>query len=270
MDFPANPVEKPGYQLEFQSDFQGDALDTTQWLPYYLPHWSSRERTAARCSLAGGRLRLHIDRDQPPWCPAYDGQVRVSALQTGCFAGPLGSPLGQHRFRPGLTVAEAQPVVQLYTPRYGYFETRLKAVPLPGYMVALWMIGFEDRPEHSAEICICEIFGRDMAPTAARVGYGLHPFGDPMIQDEFYHDTLPIDTAGFHIYAAEWTPGGVTFSVDNVPIRTIAQSPDYPMQFMLTLYELPDQLGPEAGRAPWPRVCEVDYVRGYRPAAQPG
>lgn len=29
-------------------------------------------------------------------------------------------------------------------------------------MAALWMMGFEDRPERSAEICVCEIF-RDVA-----------------------------------------------------------------------------------------------------------
>jgi hypothetical protein len=29
--------------------------------------------------------------------------------------------------------------------------------PIPGYMVALWMIGFEERPEQSAEICICGV-----------------------------------------------------------------------------------------------------------------
>jgi hypothetical protein len=45
------------------------------------------------------------------------------------------------------------------------------------------MIGHEDEPEHSAEICICEIFGRDVAAEGAMVvGMGLHPFGDPRIR----------------------------------------------------------------------------------------
>jgi hypothetical protein len=37
-------------------------------------------------------------------------------------------------------------------------------------MVAFWMIGFEDAPERSAEICICEIFGRDVQRDDAVVG----------------------------------------------------------------------------------------------------
>jgi hypothetical protein len=40
-DFPANPLEKPGYTLEFHDEFDGTELDPEKWLPYYLPHWSS-------------------------------------------------------------------------------------------------------------------------------------------------------------------------------------------------------------------------------------
>jgi len=264
VDCPPNPSEKPGYSLEFREDFQDTTLDLTRWLPFYLPHWSSRSRSAARYSLPGGCLRLQIEADQQPWSPEYDGGIRVSSLQTGCFSGPVGSPVGQHHFRPGLLVKEEQPPSQLYTPRYGYFETRLKAVPLPGYLVTLWMIGFEDRPEHSAEICICEIFGHEMAGGSARIGYGLHPFGDPHIQDAFYRDSFPINAASYHIYAVEWTPARVDFYIDNVKTRTIGQSPDYPMQFMLGLYEIPDYLIRTAEKPAWPVTAEVDYVRGYR------
>lgn len=266
-DFPPNPLEKPGYSLEFGEDFQGASLDLNRWLPYYLPHWSSRSRSAARYSLPGNCLRLHIEAGQQPWSPEYDGGIRVSSLQTGCFSGPVGSPVGQHHFRPGLLVSEAQPATRLYTPRYGYFETRLRAVPIPGYLVTLWMIGFEDRLEHSAEICICEIFGHEMTEQSARIGYGLHPFGDPWIRDEFYRDAMPIHAAGYHIYAVEWTPAQVAFFIDNVKTKTLYQSPDYPMQFMLGLYEIPDHLRPEVQRAAWPVTAEVDYFRGYRPAA---
>lgn len=264
MDFPANPPEKPGYHLEFAEDFQATTLNTDRWLPYYLPQWSSRKQAAARYSLPGDRLQLHLEVDQPPWSPEYDGDIRVSALQTGCYSGPVGSAVGQHPFRPGLVVKEAQPAAKLYTPLYGYFETRLKALPIPGYMVALWLIGFEEKPKQSAEICICEIFGRDMTAVSAKIGYGLHPFNDPTITDEFYHDTVAINAADYHIYAAEWTPTEVTFFVDNVKMRTIPQSPTYPMQFMLTFYEIPDELTPQARKTPWPKTVEVDYVRGYR------
>jgi hypothetical protein len=262
--FPPNRIEKPGYQLEFQDDFRGEVLDTGKWLPYYLPHWSNREVAAARYSLGETGLQLLIDKDQQPWCPEYDGAVRVSSLQTGCTSGPVGSSTGQHRFRPGLIVREQQPTRKLYTPQYGYFETRLKASPIPGTMVALWMIGFEERPEQSAEICICEIFGSQMTGGSAVVGYGIHPFHDPALSDEFYQDRVDFNAADFHIYAAEWTPNQVDFYADNARVRTIRQSPNYPMQFMLGFYEIPDQLEARSENAPWPRSAEVDYLRCYR------
>jgi hypothetical protein len=267
VDLPPNPIDKPGYRLEFSDGFRDATLDTSKWLTFYLPQWSSRRLAAARYSLHGSGLRLLIEKDQQPWCPEHDGAVRVSSLQTGCFSGPLGSPIGQHRFNPRLTVTEWQPTTKLYTPQYGYFETRLKAVTIPGYMVALWMIGFEESPEQSAEICICEIFGSQVAGGTATVGYGIHPFNDPAITDEFYHDLVDINAGNYHIYAAEWTPTQVEFFIDNVRIRTVLQSPNYPMQFMLGIYEIPDQLNGQSSREPWPKVMEVDYVRGYQPIA---
>jgi len=53
----------------------------------------------------------------------------------------------------------------------------------PRAMVALWMIGLEDEPERSSEICVAEIFGRTVGPDSARIGMGVHPFGDPAIAD---------------------------------------------------------------------------------------
>jgi hypothetical protein len=251
------------YELELDETFDGDRLDTNRWLPYYLPHWSSRKRAAARYELGDGELRLLIEADQQPWCPELDGDVRVSSLQTGEFAGPLGSSTGQHRFNPAAVVREPQPNVRLYTPQYGRIELRAKAVNEPRAMVALWMIGYEDEPRRSAEICVCEIFGRDVAADRVAVGVGVHPFGDPEIVDDFSRETIEIDARHFHVYAAEWTPGGVTFFVDGDRLKHVDQSPAYPMQLMLGIYELPPTDG-HARSPTYPLVFAVDYVRGYR------
>jgi hypothetical protein len=251
------------YELEFEDTFEGDALDLDRWLPYYLPHWSSRDRAAARYAFGGGGLRLLIEAEQEPWCPEFDGDVRVSSLQTGVFAGPVGSAIGQHRFNPEAVVREAQPNVRLYTPQYGRIELRAKASDDPRTMVALWMIGYEDEPNRSAEICICEIFGRDVGRDQAVIGVGVHPFGDPRIVDEFSRESLPIDARDFHVYAAEWTPDRVVFLVDGAVVKTVEQSPAYPMQLMVNIYEFPPAEGDERS-GPYPKKFVVDYVRGYR------
>lgn len=260
-DFPASPLEKPGYRLEWHDEFEGPELDITKWFPYYLPHWSSRERSTPQYVFRNGMLVLQITEDQQPWCPEFDGDVKASCLQTGQFSGPPGIGLGQLQFREGLVVREAQTNVRLYTPRYGYFECRARATRSAGNHVALWMIGYEDTPEKSGEVNMFEIFGKDIGDTSAKVGYGIYARKDPNLTDEFCVDTLGIDATKFHVYAHEWTPTHIDFFVDHQRIRRIHQSPAYPMQFMLSIYELPG--AQEAGS--YPKEFVVDYVRGYQP-----
>jgi Glycosyl hydrolases family 16 len=256
-----NPVTKDGYELVFEDTFDGPVLDAARWLPYHLPQWSSRPQAAARYTLADGALRLRIDADQQPWCPEFDGDVRVSSLQTGVFSGPLRSTVGQHRFNPAAVVREAQQATRLFTPRYGVIELRARALDDPRVMVALWMIGFEDQPERSAEICICEIFGRDVRPDGALVGMGVHPFRDHRLVDDFEKVDLNLDVRQFHVYTAEWTPEYVAFFVDGQRVKLVGQSPSYPMQLMLGIYEFRGGTGDT-----YPKEFVVDYVRGYQRA----
>ena len=259
-----------GYELVFEDTFDGDGLDEARWLPYYLPQWSSREAAAARYRLGDGVLRLVIEADQQPWCPEFDGETRVSSLQTGVFAGPVGSAVGQSQFKPGLVVRQAQDAASLYTPQYGLFELRAKAIDDPRCMVALWMIGYEDQPDRSAEICICEIFGRNVTAGGVGVGMGVRPFGDPRIRDEFSVEAIAIDAREFHLYAAEWTPDQVAFFVDHRLVKTVEQSPGYPMQLMLGIYEFPDDGQAPQPPHPYPKQFVVDHVRGYRPQSGGG
>jgi hypothetical protein len=217
------------------------------WLPHYLPHWSSRERAAARYAFEEDRLRLLIEADQEPWCPEYDGDVRVSAFQTGTLD-------GQHRFRAGLFVREPQAAAPLHLVHRGRVEIGARANDDPDAMCAVWLIGWEDVPERSAEICVCEIFGRDVDAERTLVGMGVHPFGDPSIVDEFEQVELSIDAREYHVYAANWTPDCVEFFVDGSLVKVVEQSPDYPMQLMLTLYAFGND-------GPHPKVFEIDYVR---------
>ena len=129
-------------------------------------------RSAARYEIGDGLLRLIIEADRQPWCPEIDGETRVSSLQTGVFAGPVGSTVGQSRFKPGLVV---------------------------------------------------------------------------------------------------WTPEYVAFFLDHRLVKTVEQSPAYPMQFMLGIYEFPDGGQSTQPPHPYPKAFIVDYVRGYRTTnQQPG
>ncbi|WP_167044182.1 glycoside hydrolase family 16 protein [Salinibacterium sp. ZJ454] len=253
-------VDRSRYLLEFSDDFTGAELDRSKWIRHYLPQWSSRALSAARSRIADGRLALLIEEDQPAWAPELNGGLRVSNLQTGVFAGPVGSTVGQHQFAPGLRVRESQLEQRLFTPHFGLIEARIAATSDPRSMVALWMIGFEDEPTHSAEICIFEIFGSELTADAAIVGMGVHPFGDPGIRDDFRKVPVAVDAREFHTYSAEWLPDEVRFFIDDELVTSVDQSPNYPMQLMLNIYEFE---GEPSG--PYPKRFDVDWVRGYRP-----
>ncbi len=263
-DFPRNPIDKENFQLVFNDDFDGNTLNTEHWVPYYLPHWSSKDRSATNYLIDSGLLILKIDRDQEPWSPEFNGEVKVSSLQTGLFAGHLGSAIGQHRPSIEAIVREEQTTQRLHTQRYGYFEIRARAVRSDKNVCAFWMIGFEEVPEESAEICIMEIKGHQMTEKTAVNGYGVRAFKDPSIRDEFFEETFDFNAADFHIYAAEWRPDGIDFFIDNQKVRSISQSPSYPMQFMLNIYEVPTELTHEPKETPYPKMFEIDYVRAYQ------
>jgi hypothetical protein len=223
------------YEPVVDERFQGDRLDPDRWLPHYLPQWAGRERSKARYRLTG-HLELFIAADQEPWSPELDGDLRVSSLQTGLFAGPLGSTIGQHRRNPRAAVVEEQPELRLITPQFGAIELRASWRPDPDHMVALWLIGFEDEPHRSAEICVCEIFGSEADHRHAMVGMGIHPFGDPSLNDDFEKVDLPIDVSSTHEYAVVWESDHVEFFVDGEPVKRSEQAPQYPMQLMLNIY----------------------------------
>ena len=259
-------LDRTGYALVVDERFAGPDLDERLWLPHHLPHWSSRTASAARYRIdgQGHGLELLIEADQPPWYPDGDGWTRVSTLQTGEYAGELGSATGQHRFRPGLRVRESQSNVALLTPSHGLIECRARAIADPANMVALWLIGYEDMPERSAEICLFEIFGRHVTSDGARVGMGVHPHGDPAIQDDFERVALIFDATQPHDYAARWTHHTISFYVDEREVKVVRQSVDYPMQLMLSVFEFVE--GPRLGSPPdaYPKVFGVEWLRVWR------
>jgi beta-glucanase (GH16 family) len=160
-------------------------------------------------------------------------------------------------------VREEQQTARLYTPQYGFFEIRARFPDDPHTMAALWMIGYEDEPARSAEICVAEIFGRDVRPDGAAVGMGLHPFADPRITEEWAQQPIGIDATDFHVYAVEWTREHVAFFVDDRLVTVVGQSPAYPMQFMLGIYAFPDDDGSLPSPSS-PREFVVDRFRAYR------
>src|SRR3954453_8472475 len=240
-------------------DFDGTGLDLEVWVPHYLPQWSSRALSAATYEVGGSELRLTIPPGQGVWCEGdHEPPLRVSGVQSGVFSGPVGSTVGQQPFREGLVVREEQPAHWGWTPEYGLIEIRARMELSPRSMASLWLSGLEQRPEESGEICVFEIFGESVGDGGADVGQGIKPFRDPSLSWEFEAPRLDIDVREPHVYAAEWRPGRVSFSVDGTTTRTVEQAPAYPVQAMIALFDFPEK-APELEHVP---ELGVDWIRG--------
>lgn len=256
----------PGPPGPTQVDEQfASPVEDRGWTAAYLPAWSSRAAAAAHARTGPGGLTLAIPPDHPVWCPGtHTPPLRVSAVQSGSWSGPVGSTQGQQPFREGLVVREEQPARWAYTPWHGRVEVTCRAVVGPGSMFSAWLVGVEDVPERSGEICLVEVFGdqlgtdEDGGATAA-LGSGVHPFRDPALREDFAAPRTRVDVSAWHTYAVDWRPGSVTFEVDGTVTRTLAQAPDYPMQLVLGVFDFPEQ--PHTGGPAVPELV-VARVRG--------
>ena len=126
-------------------------------------------------------------------------------------------------------------------------------------MASVWMVGLEDDPHRSGEICLFEVFGDAIDQTGPAIGMGLHPFRDPDLRDDFATQRLPIDVTDFHAYAIDWRPERVDFSVDGDHVCTVEQAPDYPMQVMIGVFDFPTRPAAAAHTGHVP-VFALDYV----------
>ena len=251
--------------MPFRDDFDGADLDRDVWLPHYLPAWSSRAQTQASYHLADSCLVLDVPVDHPVW-PVHEPPLRVSAIQSGSWSGPVGSRYGQQRFQDGQLVAEEQPRFEGWLPSSGHVEIRCWMNLSARSMGALWLAGFEDDAEQRrcGELCVVEIFGKSVERSAdgasCEVGVGIKAFRDPDLTQDFDSPRLPVDVSGFHTYAVDWDAEEAVFSVDGGDVRRCPRPPTYPLQLMVAVYDFPgwsvggdDHLVPE---------LVVDHIAG--------
>jgi hypothetical protein len=67
----------------------------------------------------------------------------------------------------------------------------------------------------------------------------IHRFRDPALVEEFSAERVPLDVTRFHRYGVDWRPEGLTFTIDGAVVRRVRQSPAYPMQLMIGVFDFP-------------------------------
>jgi hypothetical protein len=246
----------------FHDDFEGQELDLAVWDPHYLPHWSSRGATSATYAVSDSRLRLWIPPEQSLWCPdLHPEPLRVSGIASGAHSGPLGSRVGGQPFVEGQTVREEQPRLEGWLPSAGGVTLRCRMEVSHRSMAAVWLSGFEETPEQSGEVCLVEVFGKNVVPgRSAEVGMGIKKFRDPRVAHDFAAPRVAVDVTDWHEYAVRWSRGGAEFRVDGAIVRRCASAPAYPLQVMVAVFDFPGWTrGDDEALVP---ALELDWISG--------
>ncbi len=261
-----NRDEARPWALAWSDEFDGPAgttPDPSVWTPEIgdgtangIPGWGNNERQA----YTGDPRNLALD---------GEGHLVLRALEAGADAPPCyyGAPC---EYTSARIITEGALEVT-----YGRIEARLKIPTGQGLWPAFWMLG-NDLAEvgwpEAGEIDIMENVGREpdvVHGTIHGPGYsGGDAIGRPtaLPGGEAFSDD-------FHVYAIDWSPAGITWSVDGVAYSTVAPADlpsgtrwvfDHPFFLILNVAVGGNWPGYPDATTSFPQEMVVDYVRVYQ------
>ena len=226
------------WTLVFRDEFDGINVDLTKWTPNWLgsnvsitPPINTSELSCyapANVMVSGGALVL---------------TAKASTLGTAC------------RTR-STTAAYSSGMVQSngkYNTAYGYFEARIwnpAGIDHQSVWPAFWTDG-QNWPT-TGEIDIMECYGTDSSCSYHYHYSGGGPGGN---------STVVGSTTGWHVYAAYWEPGRITWFYDGVKIASMTQGIVSAPHYIIL------NLGVIGNQVIIPSQMLVDYVRVWKIAA---
>lgn len=256
-DYPGNPIEKEGYRLIFQDEFDGKEIDNTKWIPEYLPSWpKDRSISATTYEMKDGVCRLIVDKNSKN---EFDKGMYITGFMSA-------SRTGLHHYDPKKKALHQIETDVTQINQYGYYEMRAKMQNGGGIHCAWWLIGFEDNPNQSCEIDIFEILGTDVDCIWSTV----HSWKDSTIQYHTEHPWFANKRLAeeFHVYGFDWTPEGVTVYVDGIQVMKHKATITYPLVQILSFYDnrkaKDGWTGTYDPSIPYPKSFDIDYIRMYK------
>lgn len=242
---PAPPPEweREGWVLVWQDEFEGDALDPTNWTFDIGGHgWGNNE------------LQAYTDR--PENVRVEDGLLIIEARA---------EPFVRRNYTSGRIKTQG---LREWT--YGRFEARMQLPYGNGIWPAFWMLGADiaQTPWPACgEIDIMEHIGRE--PT--RIYGTVHGPGYSGSGGVGHYTTVADVSEAFHVYAVEWEPEEIRWYVDEQQyFRVTPESVrgtwvfDHPFFLLLNLAVGGNWPGPPDDTTVFPQFLKVDYVRVYQ------
>lgn len=229
--------EALGYELVWQDDFNGHALDTNKWEVRGVGPRALGFVSPEAVTVEDGYLKLHALKK--------DGRFLLGAVGT------------QNHFMT----------------RYGFYECRAQLQKSPGIWGAFWIQSpdiakGEDPAVYGAEIDIMEFFkklGPDIVSHNVYWAYGPHQQTTHGMQSY-----RPGVSEGFHTFALEWTPDKYVFFVDGYKYYEVTTGISHIKEYLILSMEIPSD-AKDIQHTVFPDVFTVDYVKVYqKKAGQPG
>ncbi len=220
------PYGKTGnWQLVFNDEFNGTSLDLNKW----QPNWLGPSATAITKPVNSDEVSCY----DPNQVSVSGGNLVLTAVRRSCNG---------YNFASGLVNSNKK-----FNFTYGYMEARVWLPAGEGMWPAFWANG-QNWPE-DGEIDVLEAYGDDECTYHyhyAGCGEECNPGGETIIKGA---------TSGWHIYAAHWEPGSITWYYDG---RKVWQ---YTSNIVSTKMYLIANLGLDSQNSAVPAVTKFDYIR---------
>jgi len=204
---PKEAVESPpaGWKLVWSDDFDGKEIDKEKWdfdtgngfYNYDADQWIS----------GWGNDELQYYTREPDNAFVKDGMLHIRAVKESLHGCGYTSARLKTRKKDGSP---------LFNQKYGRFEFRAKLPTGKGIWPALWMLPQDEKYGGwpcSGEIDVMEARGQEPTKVLGTLHFGSRWPANTHISKEY---VLPRDgtIADFHVYAVEWEPGEIRWSVD--------------------------------------------------------
>jgi beta-glucanase (GH16 family) len=194
----------PEWKLVWQDEFDGTAIDRTKW---DFDLGNGFYNYEARTWISGwGNGELQYYTREPDNAHVKDGMLHIRVLKESLHGCGYTSARLKTRKRDG---------TPLFAQQYGKFEFRARLPTGRGIWPALWMLPQDEKYggwAASGEIDVMEARGQDPSKVLGSLHYGSRWPANTHVSKEHVFPTGTI--ADFHVYALEWEPGVLRWSVD--------------------------------------------------------
>lgn len=268
-DMPRNNIEKDGWVLTFEDDFDAGAIDHTKWMDHvsFVGRFADGFKAVANSDFVIGKFPKEY------YSPEFifgDSTVKLIAdNKPVTITIPPSGSMWSGQFTVPYTVQALQwPDDPLMEQRHGYFEIRCKTQNARDMWPAFWLFPVTPDPSKGPpktwppEIDIFEFMSRTPNIFTTTQHWGLGP-GHP--SEPKRHRACRAGKR-FHIYACEWDETHIRWYLDNKLIRSTNKGIGdfiYPMSVIVGS-GIDFNACREPRKSRYPNYLEVDYVRVYK------